>query len=114
MLSRWLVRASSYLIYQGPARTFAQRHARSGGRAYEFRVSYQPPGSPFGAAHVVDLPLLLGTPASWAATPLLGQASWEQVNQAGRQVRQLWADFARTGRLPARIDLPGVLWVRQI
>lgn len=112
-LSRLLVRVSSHLIYQGPARAFARRHARSGGRAYEFRVLYQPPGSPFGAGHVVDLPLLLGTPASWAATPLLGQASWEEVDQAGRQVRQLWADFARTGQLPAPVTLPGVLWVRQ-
>jgi para-nitrobenzyl esterase len=113
-LSRLLVRFSSHLIYQGPARAFARRHARSGGRAYEFRVSYQPPGSPFSAAHVVDLPLLLGTRASWAATPLLGQASWEEVSQIGRQVRQLWADFSRTGSLPARVDLPGVLRVRQV
>ncbi|MGI4867547.1 MAG: carboxylesterase family protein [Janthinobacterium lividum] len=113
-LARLLVRVSSHLIYQGPARAFARRHARSGGRAYEFRVGYQPPGSPFGAAHVVDLPLLLGTAASWAATPLLGQASWEDVNQAGRQVRQLWVDFARTGRLPTPVDIPGVLWVKQV
>lgn len=113
-LSWLLVRISSHLIYQGPARTFAQRHAHSGGRAYEFRVRYQPPGSPFGAAHVVDLPLLLGTPASWAATPLLGQASWEEVYQAGQQVRQLWVDFARTGHLPARVNLPGILRVRQV
>jgi para-nitrobenzyl esterase len=112
-LSRLLVRASSHLIYQGPARAFARRHAQAGGRAYEFRVGYQPPGSAFGAAHVVDLPLLLGTPASWAATPLLGQASWEEVERAGRQVRQLWADFARTGRLPTPVDIPGVLWVKE-
>jgi len=113
-LTRLLVRVSSHLIYQGPARAFARRHVRSGGRAYEFRVGYQPPGSPFGAAHVVDLPLLLGTPTSWAATPLLGQASWEEVNQAGRQVRQIWVDFARTGHLPAWVNLPGVLRVRQV
>lgn len=113
-LSRLLVQVSSHLIYQRPARIFARRHARGGGRAYEFRVRYQPPGSPFGAAHVVDVPLLLGTPAAWAATPLLGQARWEEVDRAGRQVRQLWADFARTGRLPAPVDIPGVLRVKQV
>jgi len=74
-ISRLLVRFSSHLIYQGPARAFARRHARSGDRAYEFWVNYQPPSSPFGAAHVVDLPLLLSTWSSWAAIPLLGQAS---------------------------------------
>jgi para-nitrobenzyl esterase len=113
-LSWLLVRVSSHFIYQGPARAFARRHARAGGRAYEFRVNYQPPGSPFGAAHVVDMPLLLGTPASWAATPLLGQASWQQIDQAGRQLRQLWADFARTGCLPTPVAIPGVLWVKQV
>jgi len=112
-LSRLLIWISSYLIYQGPARTFARRHARGGGRAYEFRIHYQAPGSPFGAAHVVDLPLLLGTPTSWATTPLLGQATWEQVNQAGRQVRQLWADFARTGSLLTPVIIPGVLCIKQ-
>jgi para-nitrobenzyl esterase len=109
-----LVRVSSHLIYQGPAQAFARRHARNGGHAYEFRVNYQPSGSPFGAAHVVNLLLLLGTPASWGATPLLGQAKWEEVAQAGRQVRQLWADFARVGRLPIRVDLPRILWMRQV
>jgi len=47
-IARLLVRARSHHVYQGPARTFAWRHARSGGWAYKFRVSYQPPGSTFG------------------------------------------------------------------
>lgn len=109
LLSRLLVGFSSRLIYQQPAREFARRHARAGGRAYAFTVDYQPLGSDFGGAHTIDLPLLLGTPASWAATPLLGRAGWAAVAAAGRQVRQLWADFARTGELPARAELPGVL-----
>ena len=113
-LSWLLIRASSHLIYQGPARAFARRHARAGGQTYEFQVRYQPPDSLFGAAHVVDLPLLLGTPEAWAATPLLGQANWEQLDQLGRQVRQLWADFARTGHLPAPIDIPGLLVIKKV
>ncbi|MGI4871810.1 MAG: carboxylesterase family protein [Janthinobacterium lividum] len=114
VLLRLLVTATSRRIYQTPAQVFARRHARGGGRAYLFEVDYAPPGSAFGAAHVVDLPLLLGTPESWAATPLLGQASWEAVQAAGHPVRQLWADFARTGVLPARLELPGVLRLRQV
>ena len=114
LLSRLLVGVSSRLIYQQPAREFARRHARAGGRAYEFVVDYQPLGSDFGGAHTIDLPLLLGTPASWAATPLLGRARWENVEAAGRPVRQLWADFARNGELPARVDLPGVLHLHRV
>lgn len=61
----------------------------------------------------MDLPLLLGTRASWAATPLLGTADWEEFDAMGRQVRQLWANFTRTGTLPERVVIPGVLEVRQ-
>jgi para-nitrobenzyl esterase len=112
-LVQLLTSVTSRRIYLDPARAFAAHQARAGGRAWRFLLTYQPPGSPFGAAHVVDLPLLLGTRASWAATPLLGAANWDEFDQAGRQVRQLWADFARTGALPARVVIPGVLKVEQ-
>ena len=112
-LVRLLTNVTSRRIYLAPARAFAAHQAQAGGRAWRFLLTYQPPGSPFGAAHVVDLPLLLGTQASWAATPLLGTANWEEFNATGRQVRQLWADFARTGTLPERMVIPGVLKVQK-
>ncbi|MGY3087843.1 para-nitrobenzyl esterase [Hymenobacter sp. UYAg731] len=112
-LVRLLTSVTSRRIYLDPAQAFAEHQARAGGRAWRFLVTYQPPGSPFGAAHVIDLPLLLGTRASWAATPLLGEANWEEFDAAGRQVRQLWADFARTGTLPAQVLVPGVVEVKQ-
>jgi para-nitrobenzyl esterase len=112
-LVRLLTSVTSRRIYLDPARAFAGQQARAGGQAWRFLLTYQPPGSPFGAAHVVDLPLLLGNRASWAATPLLGDADWDEFDKAGRQVRQLWADFARTGVLPERVVIPGVLEVEK-
>ncbi|MBJ6111410.1 carboxylesterase/lipase family protein [Hymenobacter sp. BT523] len=111
---RLLTKLSSNAIYLHPAIAFARRHAQAGGRAYHFLVHFQPMGSPFGAAHTIDLPLLLGTEASWAATPLLGQTKWAEFNEAARQVRQLWAGFARTGSLPAPVEVLGVLSLRQV
>jgi para-nitrobenzyl esterase len=113
-LVQWLTTVISRKIYLNPARRFAHRHAQAGGQAYHFLVTYQPHGSEFGAAHTIDLPLLLGLPEQWAATPLLGQATWAEVNQAGQQVRHLWATFARTGHLPPRTEIPGVLEVEQV
>jgi para-nitrobenzyl esterase len=112
VLERVLVAVSSALVYGRPATAFARRHARAGGRAYRFVVVFQPAGDALGAAHAVDLPLLLGTEASWAATSLLGDMPWAEVHRAGRPVRQLWADFARTGHLPAPVTIPGVLHVQ--
>ncbi|MCI1186862.1 carboxylesterase family protein [Hymenobacter sp. DH14] len=110
---RLLTSVTSNRIYLDPARVFATHQARAGGRAWRFLLTYQPPGSPFGAAHVVDLPLLLGNRASWAETPLLGTADWAEFDAVGRQVRQLWADFARSGELPAQVVIPGVLEVEK-
>lgn len=114
LLVRRLVAAGSRRIYQAPARRFAHRHAQAGGRAYLFNVVYRPAGSQFGAAHTIDLPLLFGTPQTWAAVPLLGDAAWADVDRAGREVRRLWAGFARTGILPPVVELPGILHVHQI
>ena len=114
LLARPLVSFSSGLVYVKAAKAFAQRHARAGGRAYRFVFTFRPPGSEFGASHTIDLPLLLGTQASWAFAPILGHAPWSEVAEAGRQVRQLWADFARTGTLPARVAVPGVVEVEQV
>jgi para-nitrobenzyl esterase len=113
LIARPLVSFSSGLVYLKSAVAFARRHARAGGRAYRFLVTFRPTGSEFGAAHTVDLPLLLGTQASWSFAPILGQVPWADVEAAGQQVRQLWADFARTSVLPARVDIPGILWVEQ-
>jgi para-nitrobenzyl esterase len=113
-LTRRLVAAGSRRIYVDPAAAFARRHAQAGGRAYLFSVTYRPRGSAFGAAHTIDLPLLFGTRETWAAVPLLGDAPWEEVARAGREVRRLWAAFARTGTLPAPVELPGVLSVHHV
>ncbi|SFQ82774.1 carboxylesterase family protein [Hymenobacter arizonensis] len=113
VLERVLVAVSSALVYGRAATAFARRHARAGGRAYRFVVVFQPAGAALGAAHAVDLPLLLGTEASWAATSLLGNTPWAEVHRAGRPVRQLWADFARTGHLPVPVTIPGVLHLQQ-
>ncbi|RTQ46543.1 carboxylesterase/lipase family protein [Hymenobacter gummosus] len=111
---RLLVDKVSARIYGAPATAFARRHAAAGGRAYRFTLTYQPPASPFGAAHTVDLPFLLGAESTWAAVPLLGQADWAEVDRAGRQLRQLWADFVRTGQLPDEAEIPDVLTVQRV
>ncbi|WP_017586824.1 carboxylesterase family protein [Nocardiopsis ganjiahuensis] len=96
-LRRLLVWATTYRIYTGPTRRFARDHRRGGGRATRYTVTWQPEGSPFGAAHIVDLPLLLGTRRAWENTKLVGRTSWADLDRRGKAVRKLWADFARTG-----------------
>ncbi|MEU3018084.1 carboxylesterase family protein [Nocardiopsis sp. NPDC007018] len=100
-LRRLLVWATTHRIYTGPTKRFARHHRRSGGRATRYTVTWRPEGSPYGAAHIVDVPLLLGTREAWEGTRLVGRTDWAELDRRGRAVRRLWADFARTGTVSA-------------
>lgn len=100
-LRRMLIRATTWRIYTGPARSFARRHRRGGGNAIRYTFTWRPEGGRFGAAHITDIPLLLGTRRSWEGTSLVGRTTWEEIDRRGRAVRRVWADFARTGTVSA-------------
>jgi para-nitrobenzyl esterase len=108
LVSRAVVGYVTAAVYSRAVRRFAQRHVRAGGRAHTYVVSWSAPGNPWGAAHTIDLPLLFGNEEAWARADLVAGASWSEIDGHARQVRQVWADFAR-GRLADRGHLPGVL-----
>jgi para-nitrobenzyl esterase len=101
LVRRVLVGGTTHVIYGRDARAFADRHRASGGRAVRYRMTWAPEGAEFGAAHVTDVPLLLGGRESWGHTRLIGRSTWADIDRRGRKVRQIWADFARAGTLAA-------------
>ncbi|PRZ17458.1 carboxylesterase family protein [Nesterenkonia sandarakina] len=103
-----LSRLGTRLIYVTGIRTFLRRHRRAGGRGHYFIVDWAAPGNFFRSAHGIDVALLFGTRSNTAGLELLKGASWEELNQAGRSVRSLWAGFARGAELPAKGRIPGV------
>ncbi|WP_205660462.1 carboxylesterase family protein [Amycolatopsis antarctica] len=94
---RLLVTPSTRRVYETPAKDFVRRHRQAGGTAVRYRMSWHPAGSGFGAAHITDIPLLMGTRRVWEGTRLLGSSTWADIDGRGRLVRRVWADFARTG-----------------
>lgn len=82
-------------VYGRAARKFARRHTRAGGTAHRYLLSWHAPGNLFGAAHTIDLPLLLGSRDTWDGVGLIAGAAWEEVDTTGRVVRALWSSFAR-------------------
>ena len=109
LVQRGLVAAVTAAVYGRASRRFARRHVRAGGRAHHYVLSWSAPGSPWGAAHTVDLPLLFGDEATWARAELVEGAAWEQIRSAGREVRAVWGSFARGEDLGARRRVEGVL-----
>ncbi|MDP9887603.1 carboxylesterase family protein [Pseudarthrobacter enclensis] len=101
-------------VYGRATRRFARRHAKAGGRAHRYVLDWHAPGNIFGAAHTVDLPLLLGTRKTWEGAGLIEGARWEDVEAAGREMRALWAGFAGGGDLGKSGGIPGVLRYRAV
>ncbi|WP_166851124.1 carboxylesterase family protein [Isoptericola sp. BMS4] len=113
LVRRAAVAALTRRVYGGPAARFARRHRDAGGHAARYVVRWGPTANPFAGAHTVDLPLLLGTREAWRPFPLVDGATWDEVDAAGRRVRGIWADFARTGRATTA-SVPGVIDVRPL
>ena len=112
VLRRAVVGQVTAAVHGRAVRRFAARHARAGGRAHTYLLTWSAPGSPYGSAHTVDLPLLFGDEAAWAGTGLLAGAPWEGVQGHGRRLRRLWAGFARGEPLADAGAVPGVLRYR--
>ncbi|MFJ5861989.1 carboxylesterase family protein [Pseudarthrobacter sp. NPDC092439] len=102
----WLVTET---VYGRATRRFARRHVRAGGRAHRYILHWHAPGNIFGAAHTIDLPLLLGTRKTWDGVGLIAGAGWEEVDGTGRQLRALWAGFASGAELPQSGRIEGAL-----
>ncbi|MEU4968799.1 carboxylesterase family protein [Streptomyces smyrnaeus] len=84
-------------FYEVPLARLGDRLRRAGARAHGYRLDWRPLGSPFGATHCVELPLLLGRRSAWQGSPMLGDQPWEDIETLGRAVRAVWLSFARTG-----------------
>jgi para-nitrobenzyl esterase len=105
----WVVTES---VYGRASRKFARRHVRAGGKAHRYVLHWHAPGNVFGAAHTIDLPLLFGTRKTWDGVGLIAGADWEDVNAVGRELRRLWAAFARGDGLGDVGGIPGALRYR--
>lgn len=91
-----LIRVMTMAVFTRPTAAFVRRHQRSGGRARRYVFHGGVAGNPLQASHAAELPYLFSGPG-WTPSSLLDGTSPRQVDQLGRGIRQMWADFARTG-----------------
>lgn len=90
-------------IYSHDAKAFAARHRAAGGRGgYYVITSGRGSGATYAGGHTTDLPLVLGSRASWDAIVRASGPAWAVTDDAAREVRAIWAGFARDGSLTPR------------
>ena len=98
---RMFVATGTRKIYAAAADAFVRRHRTAGGSASTYTLTFGAVGSLYQGAHSVDLPLLFPNQSAWQGAALVGGQSWATLETAGRQLRNIWAGFARTGHVEA-------------
>jgi para-nitrobenzyl esterase len=90
--------------FTAPAHAFAARVADGGGEVWAYQLDWAPTGSPLGACHCLELPLVFGTADAWSGAPMTAGADRAEQEALSRLIRRSWLSFAHAGR-PGR-DLP--------
>ncbi|WP_280205558.1 carboxylesterase family protein [Nocardia farcinica] len=76
---------------------FADLLTDAGAVARCYRVGALHPGSPLGACHCIELPLLFGDPDDWRAAPMVRPTTPAELDELGARTRRSWGEFVRTG-----------------
>lgn len=102
-----LADAMTEAAFVQPSLQFAAHAARAGAGVWAYQLDWAPAGSPFGACHCLELPLIFDTGRACADAPLLTgtAADASRRNQLGHQMRKAWLSFARHG-----CPEPGLRW----
>lgn len=97
------------LLYLLGDQQFARLHVQAGGKASLYRILWSAKGNPIGATHAIELPLLFGDGRPGKDAGMLKGSSWEDIDQTGRQLRKLWADFAKGRQLDEEDGIDGLI-----
>lgn len=98
-LRQTLSRTITRRLYARPAERFARQHADAGGRAWHYRLDWGSDRAVRGACHSIDLALLFAGWAQWQHAGIVEGMTRQDLDTDGRQLRALWAQFAREGTL---------------
>lgn len=108
-----IVRKTTESIYEKPADVFARNYADGGGNVYRFTLKSTLKNNNIGASHCADLPLIFENQEAWKHSELLKDVPWEYIQENGRKLRALWAEFATTGKISEKSELPEILELRK-
>ncbi|MGN7758775.1 carboxylesterase family protein [Chryseobacterium sp. 22532] len=108
------VEKTTELIYGTPAKVFAKNYAKAGGNIYLFRIHSRPENSPIGAPHCIDLPLIFGNEQAWKSSEMVKDIPWKYIDENGKKLRALWAEFARSSHISDDSERPEILKIRKL
>jgi len=90
--------------FAAPTKAFGEVLRKRGDHISLYEITWRPRGSPYGACHCIELPLLLGRTADWTGAAMLGATPPDDVERFGREARAMWAAFAKSGAAPRKTE----------
>jgi para-nitrobenzyl esterase len=102
------------ILYHPFDRDFAERHAQAGGKASLYRIQWSNKKNVFGATHTIELPLLFGNEEVYGGAKTLEGFTAEEIATAGKQMRKIWADFAKGKQVDAADAVDSLISVERI
>lgn len=109
-----IVRKTTESIYEKPTKIFAENYASGGGNIYQFKINSVLKNNYIGASHCADLPLIFENQEAWKSAELLKDVPWKHIQENGKKLRALWAEFARTGKISDHSERPEILELRKV
>ncbi|QRZ62446.1 carboxylesterase family protein [Rothia sp. ZJ932] len=97
-----VIRNFSWRMYAVAAQRFVRRHRESGGEATRYYLRTGFPSHRMASVHCAELGLLFDNP-SWKGSDLFGGLYPCEREDQARALRNIWATFAKTGKV--RTDL---------
>jgi para-nitrobenzyl esterase len=109
-----IVQKTTASIYEIPTNIFAQNYAEGGGNIYQFKIHSKLKNNYLGASHCIDLPFIFENETAWKDSELLKDIPWEHIQENGKKLRSLWAEFAKTGKISEDSERPEILELRKV
>lgn len=91
------VRRTTRRVFTDAVTDFMHRHAAHSGHGYRYEIDWGPRSDYYGA-HVIEMPLLFQNDA-WRRSRLTNGLAWSEVEHRGRELRDLWGSFIRSGHI---------------
>jgi len=99
-------------IYHNPTDIFAKQYAEAGGKTYRYLFSWGEKISFVGASHMSDTVLLFGGSEVVGRDMSMG-LSEEELYEQGKPLREIWANFAKTGHLE-ELKVDGLIEIHKL
>ncbi len=112
LLKLIFVEITTNIVYKKGCKKFARNCAASNSNVYQYKISWGSKTNGYGAAHTVDIPLLFGKSTMWENRKIVEGIKVEEIDKKGKEVRKLWADFAKKGHLDDEGKIKKVLKYR--